>query len=125
GHSFGLGDNNDSTSVMFSTYHGTLSGLSASDTAALQSLYGPRAADAYAGPTGNATLANAAVMNLPEIAGDLTSAKEVDYYRYAVPSYADRTVTVTVQTGGISLLAPRLNVYTASGQLIATSSAAD
>ncbi len=119
GHSFGLPDNTDPTSVMYNTYQGVYTGLGASDVAAFQSLYGAPSA----GP-GNNTLATAAVMSLPEIAADVSAINQTDYYAYTVPWYANQTITVTVQNGGLSLLVPQLSVYTASGQLVATSTAA-
>jgi hypothetical protein len=123
GHSFGLPDNNDPTSIMYNTYQGVRTGPSAGDIAAIQSLYGTRAADAYQGPNGNNTLGTSAVMKLPEIGADISTVGQTDYFTYTVPSYADRTVTVTVQNGGISLLSPTLSAYTSSGTLIASSSA--
>src|SRR5262249_14039247 len=42
GHAFGLGDNSDPTSAMFSNYAGVRSGPSAADVLDLQSLYGVR-----------------------------------------------------------------------------------
>jgi hypothetical protein len=123
GNALGMTENDDPTSAMCRTYQGPRTGLSAGDVTAFQSLYGARSPDAYEGPSGNNSLAAAAVIKLPEIAGDITTAGDADYYRYTIPSYADKTVTLTVQNGGISLLAPRLSVYNASGALIATSAA--
>src|SRR5260370_39593472 len=64
-------------------------------------------------------------MKLPETAASLNTANRAEYYRYTIPSSANQTITVTVQTAGISLITPRLSVYTASGQLVSTSAAAD
>jgi hypothetical protein len=125
GNALGVGENNDPTSVMYSTYTGPRTGLSAGDIAAVQSLYGVRPADMYEGTTGNNTLATAAVIKLPEIAADVSSSSDVDFYRYTVPTYADRTIKVTVQSANVSLLTPHLTIYNASGQVIATTSASD
>lgn len=125
GNALGLSENDDPTSAMCRTYQGPRTGLSQSDVGAIQTLYGAPLPDAYQGTTGNATLGTAAVMKLPEIAASLSSTSTADYFRYTVPSYADRTVSVTVQTGGISAITPRLSIYSASGQLISSSSAAD
>jgi hypothetical protein len=124
GHVFGLGDNTDPTSVMFGTYQGAVSGPSGADLAAFQSLYGTRMPDAYEGPNGNNTLSTPAVMKLPEIAADISTVGQADYFQYTTPSYADRTITLTVQNGGVSLLMPRLTVFTTAGIQVATSSAA-
>ncbi len=125
GNALGVGENNDPTSVMFSTYTGPRTGLSAGDIATVQSLYGARPTDMYEGVSGNNTLGGAAVIKLPEIAADITTSSDVDFYRYTVPSYADRTIKVTVQSGNVSLLTPHLTIYNASGQVIATTSASD
>jgi hypothetical protein len=125
GHSFGLIDNTDPTSVMFYTYQGPQTGLSSGDVAAIQSLYGPRAPDAFEGTAGNNTSSTAAVMTAPEIAGDLGTVNESDFYQYTVPSDADQNLTVTVQTGGVSLLVPDLSVFSGSGELLASSSGTD
>lgn len=50
GHSFGLPDNDDPTSVMYGTYTGPRTGLSASDVQNIQSLYGPRPASSPTPP---------------------------------------------------------------------------
>jgi hypothetical protein len=125
GNALALSENGDPTSAMCQTYYGPVSGLSASDITAIQALYGARTPDAYQGTTGNGTLATAAVMAQPEIAAAIGAANSTEYFQYTVPTYADSTLTVTVQTAGISLLTPGLSVYTASGQLISTSFAAD
>jgi Matrixin len=126
GHSFGFADQNtDPTSVEYNTYTGPRTGLSAGDVSALQALYGARTPDRYEGATGDNSFATAAVMKLPNIAADITTAGDVDYYKFVIPSYADKTVTIKVQTSGLSLLTPRLSVYNASQQLVATSAAAD
>jgi hypothetical protein len=125
GNALGLSENADPTSAMCQTYQGPRGGLSQSDVSAIQALYGAPAPDAYQGTTGNATFATAAVMKLPEIAADISAPSSAEYFRFTIPSYADRTVTVTVQTAGLSLVTPRLSVYTASGQMISTSSATD
>jgi hypothetical protein len=96
GNALGLSENADPTSAMCHVYQGARTGLSQGDITAIQSLYGAPAPDAYQGTTGNATLGTAAVMKLPEIAANLTTANGAEYYRYTIPSYADRTITVTV-----------------------------
>jgi Matrixin len=125
GNALGLSENADPFSAMAQTYQGARTDLSQNDVTAIQALYGTPTPDAYQGATGNATFATAAVMKLPEIAADINTVNSAEYFRYTTPSYADRTITVTVQTAGISLITPRISVYTATGQLISTSSAPD
>jgi hypothetical protein len=50
GHSFGLDDNLDPTSVMYDTYSGPRTGLSAGDVQSIQALYGPRPANSPTPP---------------------------------------------------------------------------
>jgi hypothetical protein len=125
GHSFGIGDSTDPTTIMYNTYQGVSTGLTPKDVAAVQALYGPRTPDAYEGPAGNNSLSTAATMALPEIAADIGVIGQTDYYQYTIPKYADQTVLVSAQNGGVSLVQPRLSIYSASGALLGTSAAAN
>src|SRR5262249_45958292 len=55
----------------------------------------------------------------------VTAPGDVDFYRYTLPGYSGTTVTARVQTSGISLLAPRLTAYDASGQAVGSSASTD
>lgn len=126
GHVFGFADDlTDQTSANYYGYLGVRSSLSANDISMLQSLYGARSADAYDAVALNESLATATLVSQPNIAGDITTAGDVDTYQYVVPDYAGSTITVTVQTAGVSLLSARLSVYDANQQLIATVAEAD
>jgi hypothetical protein len=126
GNALGLPDTStDPTSVLYSVYAGVRSGPSASDIAQLQALYGARTPDRYEGSTGNNTLATATTIKLPEVAADITTLGDVDFYRYKVPDYANRSITFTVRTAGISLLTSRLTIYNSAGQVVAASAASD
>src|SRR5262249_21641074 len=100
-------------------------GLSASDIANIQAVYGARPQDQYEGPTGNNTLATASPINSPNIAADLTNSGTADYYKYTVPFYAGSNVTVRVQTAGISLMTPTLLVLNSAGVAIGSAVTAD
>jgi hypothetical protein len=126
GHALGLDNSPDPASAMFETYLGVRSGLSAGDIANLRALYGgPRTADAYEGATGNGTRDTASVINIPNVAADITTNGDVDFYKYTLPAHSDKDVTVTVQTSGISLLTPKLTIYDAAGNIVATVSSTD
>ncbi len=125
GHSLGLDNNLDPTSIMYQSYSGARTSPSATDVAMVQAMYGTRKADNYEGPLGNNTLTTATIMKLPEVAADITTNGDADFYRYTVPSYADRTITITVRTAGLSLLTPKLTVYNAYGQAVSTASSTD
>ncbi len=117
GHVFGLNDtSSDTTSIMYTIYQGPRTAPSSSDIAALQALYGARVADSAA----NATFANAPTISLPDIQGSLATAGDADLYQYTLPSTANTTATFTVQTGGLSLLTPRVTVYDAQGNPLGT-----
>jgi hypothetical protein len=122
GHVFGLDHNTtDPNSVIAPTY-AFRTGLSASDVTNIQSLYGPRLADGYEGSAGNNTLGSA--YDLGQSTGtngaaDVTNPGETDYYKFTAPTGAT-SLTVTVQTSGISLLVPRLTIYDGTGKVIGT-----
>jgi hypothetical protein len=128
GHSFGLAHGDDPASVMFELYQGLRSGLSAADIAELQELYGARQDDAYEGPSGNGTLANAyALGNVIALSADITRLGDADFYTFVTPSSASGAtgLTVTLQAGGISLLTAKVTVYDANGNAVASAVAAD
>lgn len=126
GHVFGFADNLDPTSVEYQSYQGPEAAPSVGDIAALQALYGgPRTVDSYAGITGNGTFATASQVDVPNIVGDISQNGDVHIYRYTLPTYSNSTVTVTVQTAGISLLTPRITVYNSLQQVVGTAEATD
>jgi len=126
GHALGLASSDDPTSAMYEAYVGVRSGLSAADIANLRALYGgARTGDDYEGATGNNTRDTASGVTIPNVAADITTNGDADFYKYTLPAFSDKTVTVRVQTAGISLLTPKLTVYDANGNLIATASTTD
>lgn len=126
GNVFGLADNNtDPTSALYGYYTGVRTGLTAGDVSAIRALYGPRTPDSFEGPNGNNTLATAGTMALPNIQADVTTNGDVDYYRYTLPFYSSSNVTVSVQTAGVSLLAPKVTVFNGSGQVVGVAGTTD
>jgi hypothetical protein len=127
GHVFGLDDGSDVTSVMYDSYRGPRTGLSAGDVSMLQALYGARQPDTYEGASGNNSLATATPIGLfgsPRglVYADITTLADVDYYKVQLTQGA---ATVQVQTSGISLLNAQLLVYDSSQQLVASVAASD
>lgn len=135
GHALGLSNSSDPNSVMFTRYDATRTELSPEDIARVQALYGVRAPDSYEGALGNNTRGRASAFRLPAgeykgetplvAFGDITSATDRDFYKFAIASDGnddanDRSVTIRLQTAGASLLAPRLTVYDAAGNVIAS-----
>jgi hypothetical protein len=145
GHSLGVaGQLSDPTSAMFEYYTGPRAGLAPADVAALQALYGPRQPDAFEGDVGNDTLATATpfasaalLTNLaalrsagadvedfaPALAvnADLGWPGDVDVYSYR--EQQGPGFTVTLRCGAVSLLAGRLSVLDAAGQVVASAAA--
>jgi hypothetical protein len=125
GHALSLGDSLDMNSAMFSAYQGVRTGLSQGDIDNLRALYGARLADQYEGTAGNGTIATATKMKDPAVQADITTNGDVDVYEYKMPGYAGSTVTVRVQTAGVSLLTPKLTVYDANGNLVTSAITTD
>ncbi|MBI3406954.1 MAG: matrixin family metalloprotease [Planctomycetes bacterium] len=129
GHAFGLDHSLDPASVMEEGYSGLMTGLSASDIAHIQALYGARSADRFEGAAGNDQMKAASTLSLLSqsdgvlglrVEADITSIDDVDYHKFTLPLNPASTV-VTLQTSGLSLLTPRLTVYDASGRVVGTS----
>jgi hypothetical protein len=130
GHALGLGHSTDIFAAMFPLYTGLLPGLDSDDIAGIQSVYSGgagRSPDAYDAVTPNNTMATAADITsqidpgaltavLPGL--DVTAPSEVDYFKFTAPANSNTSATVTVQSRGLSLLAPSLKLYNASGTLL-------
>jgi hypothetical protein len=144
GNVFGLLDNSDPNSPLFSG--GLPTGLppTPSDLAALQALHGSRMPDLNELPDegsgaarDNDSIANATRVKLVEfggqvegtgpsiVYGDLTTASDRDFYEIRTPGDYAGSVTVQIRSAGISLLAPRVVLLDSNQQVIAqaTSSA--
>ena len=128
GHALGLDHSTDALAVMFSTYLGSAPSLGSDDIAGIQSIYGgPRQPDAFdaIAPNGSfaaATDITSAIDPGTDIAQltslDITTNSDLDYYSFTAPMDAASTMTISVQSAGLSLLAPNLRVYNASQQQI-------
>src|SRR5262245_3436011 len=125
GHALSIGNSLDVNSPMFEVYQGVRTGLTPGDIANLRALYGARLADQYEGTAGNSTIASATKMKDPAVQADITTNGDVDVYEYKMPGYAGSSVTVRVQTAGVSLLTPKLTVYDANGNLVASAVTTD
>src|SRR5262249_47257999 len=128
GHALGLPDNSDPSSVMYDSYLGPRTGPSSTDIANLRALYGARAPDPNAGPSDNNTLPTATPLNPltnSTLSGvlvanaDITTLQDKDVYSFTT-LLTTGSVNINVQTGGLSLLDPRVTVYNASGQVVSS-----
>lgn len=131
GHVLGLGHSGDPNSPMYEHFHPKTASLTPADVRALQGLYGSRAADAFEGRAGNEDPASATVLSLldpaglpseTQVAADLTTGADVDFYKIVVPAGA-QSLDVTVQASGISLLVPHLTLLDASGTAVSSAAA--
>jgi hypothetical protein len=126
GHVFGLGPSTDPASVLYRNATWVTTQLAASDVAAIQALYGAPATNR----AGNHTIPTAAPIRYPSddgIAftgttplvafGDLAAAGQSDLFSVQTATFAG-PMTFRLQTAGISLLAPSLTVYDASGNAL-------
>jgi hypothetical protein len=127
-HVFGIPDQStDPSSATYNTYNGVRTGLSSSDIAFLQAVYsGPRAAD----PTANSSRATATFLAQPDqspVTADIASSTDADYYSFTTPAAISpattTSITVQLQTAGISLLEPSVTVYDASGNVVGSGAA--
>ena len=136
GHVFGLDDNNDPNSPLHSGTIPTATVPTAGDTANLQALFGTRLPDvneasANGSPTtDNNSFSKATQLTVNQVNGgvagsapslsygDITSANDTDFFRLVTPSGYSGPITLRVRSTGVSLLAPQLQIYDASHQLL-------
>jgi hypothetical protein len=121
GHVLGLGHSTSSAqALMYVNYNTVKPGPNADDIANIVSVYGTRSPDGFDatapnGSFGTSTNLNplidpyaltALVTNL-----DITTTSDLDYYTFSAPAGTNGTLTVNVQSSGLSLLAPKVTVY--------------
>jgi hypothetical protein len=132
GHALGLDESNVPQAIMYGTYTCVKNGLNSDDVTGIRTIYSggnARTPDVYAGNQSFATAANvssqinpvALTALLPNL--DLTSINgstgartytENDYFTFVAPSATGSTLTVQVQSTGLSLLSPTVTVYAAN-----------
>jgi hypothetical protein len=132
GHVFGLAESSDPTSPMFESYNPANTMPTADDIAELQALYGVRPADTLFNGKSNDNLASAVELKADPGSGsrvltadaDLESPQDVDYYSFTLSSHS-QGASIHLLTSGLSLLAGKLTVLDADGNVVATTSSAD
>jgi hypothetical protein len=129
GHSLGLPDSTDPTSVMYENYQTPRQGLGAGDIANIQALYGVRAPNS----AGNNSFATATPLgSLTSILGvgslnvspSLNTTTDQDFYQFQAPLLADG-VSITLQRSGISLLTPQVTLFDSSFHAVASTYSTD
>ncbi len=125
GHALGLNHSLDASAVMSSVYSGPRSGLAPSDVQSIQSLYGLRRPDAFAGNVsiGKAFDLSAQFDATSEavVRGDLTTSSERDHFRFVAP--ASGAIDVVLTSKGLSLLDPKLWLLDSNERLFRGSNA--
>jgi hypothetical protein len=123
GHALGLGHSTVGGVVMWQYYTGYKVNLYSDDIAGIRNVYSannPRAIDSYDAAGSNGTFAAAssinASINTTNLTGlvtglDVTTTTDLDYYTFTAPSGSNATGVLTVQSSGLSLLAPKVTVY--------------
>jgi hypothetical protein len=127
GHALGMAHSSSSSAVMFPYYNGAFTGLSGDDIAGIRSIYSggnPRSHDAYnSGGHSNGSFTTAANITSTIDPGsltsvvtglDITTANQVEYFKFTAPSNSAGTMNVTVQSTGLSMLTPKVTVYNAN-----------
>jgi hypothetical protein len=138
----------DTSSVMFAYYNGSRTGLSASDVAAVQQLYGARRPDHFEDGDGHNPVRDATNFNkvalrqyrqdlkpfeqagdvtgvLPfSVLGDLTTTHDTDLFSYRTTAQQP-DFTVKLLTSDVSLLEARLTVYDDEGHVVQSVVATD
>lgn len=129
GHVFGIPGSTDPASVMYQDAVYPRTALSPADSQAMTDLYGNRRPDNYEADAGNETLANAPTIqtggghNPPgviKINADLTTATDVDVFRFKPKDLNGGGMTVSVRVAGYSLISPRVDLLNESGVTVAT-----
>jgi hypothetical protein len=136
GHALGLYHSSISLAAMYGTYVGVKNALHSDDIAGIRNIYSgnsSRSADAYDAVASNGSFSTATNLTslidptaLTALATglDVTATSDLDYYTFIVPAGTTGTMTIKVQSSGLSLLAPTLTVYNASQSQIGFASGA-
>jgi hypothetical protein len=130
GHIFGQDDDAVNTaSALYENFIKARTGLGDVDIANVQALYGVRQPDVFDRTYHNESFAAAAaISNDPSqlsFEADITRIGEAEYYKIVTPNFLGLSTTVTVQlkAAGVSLLVPRLELYDAGQNLVASTTA--
>src|SRR5262249_28321806 len=116
GHALGLLHSIAYGAVMNAAYKQRI-GLGTDDIAGVRAIYGgARSADSYLGLNTAFLTAASIAFDPSSLTGqlnnlNLATAGQAEYFSFVVPSGTNGTLTTTVQSAGLSLLAPTLTLY--------------
>jgi hypothetical protein len=121
GHALGMAHSGIATADMYANYVGAKQMLTPDDAAGIQSIYGARPPDT----AGNNSYTRAIDIT-PDINGagqvalpnlGINTSNDVDWYKVTAPTQAVGTMTVAMQSSGLSSLIPSVTVYNAGLQV--------
>jgi len=122
GHALGMSHSAITSADMYAYYTGVNQWADPDDVAGMQSIYGARPDDPFVNTRGFAGFAAA-----PDISSriwygqfvipglDIASYATADVFRVTAPATTTSTLTVTMQSTGLSEVSPRVQVYVANG----------
>jgi hypothetical protein len=129
GHVFGFADQHtDPSSVMYNVDSGAVTSPSPADAAALQTLYGARQGDPFEGIVGNGSFPTATPLvfnSSSAVNADVSTLTDKDVYSFLYSSRDAGPIAVDLRAAGLSLLTPKVSVYTATGQLVDSAQSTD
>ncbi len=123
GHALGLSHSSTSGAAMYPSYTTVKRALTTDDSTGIQAIYGARKPDVY-NSSGNS---NGSFQTAADISSlidpnaltavvnnlDLTTTTSAEYFTFRAPASTSGTLTVNVQSSGLSLLRPAETVYAA------------
>ena len=122
GHALGLNHSTDTTAVMYPYYSGVNQTPRTDDVAGIRSIWGARVEDAINQATGDTSFATAANLNpyvnqansitLPSM--DKATISESYVFKVTTPANASSNLVAVVQSSGLSLLSPVVQIYDSS-----------
>jgi hypothetical protein len=139
GHALGMAHSSSYGVTMYPAYTTSRRTLSADDIAGIQAIYGPRSGDAYGGT--NALVPNNSFQNAADITSqiglvgllagtaqlpnlDINTPGQAEYFKFTAPLLSSNTLTVSVQSAGLSLLRPSVTLYAADMTTVLASGSA-
>ena len=131
GHALGMGHSQITTADMYAYYNGVKQSLTSDDTSGIQSIYGTRQYDQFnSNGNNNGSYTRATNINsyidgngqvaIPSL--NITTTGQSEWFLVTVPSSTTGTMVVTAQSSNLSLLSPRLAVYSTSLSLLGQAS---
>jgi hypothetical protein len=126
GHALGMDHSAISTADMYAYYNGMKQTLTSDDSSGIQSLYGVNTDVGSNTNFGAATNITSLLNGQGQVAlGNLTIAYATDYDYYYVVAPSTGTLTVTMQSTNLSLLSPRVTVFSSAHGTLADANAAN